>query len=164
MQNTIKQLTTAFGVDQFLAGDCGAFAVALYDVAKEQGYNPTLVVLLRNIPVSEFSLTLDQEGNNIASQSTPTGELVQIVSHVLTEVDGVCYDATGVTTPDAWISETEDLLGPLVDEFAWDELRLAPTDSLETVRMFDEKYEFNVNQTTLYRKLRDALKEFSHGV
>ena len=164
MNKTIEQLTTAFGVDQFLAGGCGAFAAALYDVAREQGHKPTLVVLLRNIPVSEFSLTLDQEGNDIASESTPTGELVQIVSHVLTEVNGVCYDATGVTTPDDWINETEDLLAPLVDDFAWDEVRLVPTDTLETVRMFDEKYEFNVNQTTLYRKLRDALKEFSHGV
>lgn len=164
MKKTIDQLTTAFGVDQFLAGGCGAFAVALYDVAKEQGHKPTLVVLLRNIPVSEFSLTLDEEGNEKASASTPTGELVQIVSHVLTEVNGVCYDATGETTPQAWIDETEDLLAPLVDDFAWDELRLNPEDTLETVRMFDGKYDFNVNQTTLYRKLRDALKEFSHGV
>lgn len=164
MKDTIKQLTTAFGVDQFLVGGCGAFAAALYDVAKEQGHKPTLVVLLRSIPVSEFSLSLDKDGNDTCSESKPTGKLVQIVSHVLTEVNGVCYDARGTTTPDDWIRETEDILGPLVEEFAWDELRLTPTDTMETIRMFDEKYEFNMNQTMLYIKLRDALKEFSHGV
>lgn len=33
MKKTIEQLTTAFGVDPFLAGGCGAFAVVLYEVA-----------------------------------------------------------------------------------------------------------------------------------
>ena len=164
MQTVIDKLTAVRGVDYFLSGGCGAFAVALYDAAKEQGHKPTLVVLLRNIPVSEFSFTLDEEGNRKATESKPTDELVQIVSHVLTEVGGVCYDATGETTPDAWIEETESFLAPLVDDFAWDELRISPDDSAGTIRMLDEKYEFNIPQIPLYEELSALLAEANHDL
>lgn len=51
MDEIIERLTSKHGIDRFLTGGCGAFAVALYMDLKRRGKQPTIVTILRTEPL-----------------------------------------------------------------------------------------------------------------
>lgn len=157
MDEIIERLTGKYGVDRFLTGGCGAFAVALYMDLKCQGKNPVIVTILRKEPRCETEMEFDDYYDPVVSQCE-TGSSVDIVSHVLVEVDDREYDARGEVSSEEWIRETKDLLGPLTNFYddAWSIVRTQPEDPIAQLKHFDQNYCFNEPQSLLYMQLTDS--------
>jgi len=158
MDEIIERLTSKHGIDRFLTGGCGAFAVALYMDLKRRGKQPTIVTILRRESHNVVELDFTDDTAPYCSYNDPQVD-VDIVSHVVVEVDGKEYDARGEVSSEEWIQETKDLLGPLInlDDDAWSIVRTEPLDPNVQLKHFDLNYSFNEPQDQLYAELAELI-------
>lgn len=88
-----KRIEKAFirTADRYVHGNCGLFALALYDTLKELGLNPKLFVM-------GYSSRIKGKKEKLIRVRAPNKMAPSYFQHVIVGIDGILLDSKGVRT------------------------------------------------------------------